>query len=1028
MNPSISAGTNYASSAAFHLTDFSTLLSYLTDAASAAWADKYATRYRYVKVLLMSWEKDDLDVEVEIGPLESVFRGLYHYDTERWKIPSRRPTVEVSRKVADLVETHGREGNLLIFYYGGHARPNEQPGGSPVWVANRTRDSPTVPSSVFRSLLGEVDCDVILLYDCYHTFHAGEAFPGKGVVETLAAGEFDPVSPAPGSHPFTGALVQELARAAHTTDWLSVVELHRRLINRLQSGRAHVKFTDGTYSVVQVDRHIGQPIFETPRRRMPIYSFLSKKPRTVSLIPLPPQAQRQREEPLVLLNPPTRQPEVIPDGPGVLVACSLRDQNVDVEKWKGWLLNTPQGAQSIEIAAIYPGFSTILVLKLPLLVWDLLPPSRAISFIAYTTGQDHASDFRRALAHDLDESTATSDAESEDDQESKAGKGAKYAGSKRMKRYAFLGNSAGEKRGPSLWPRLFDCDRTAVYAMEDEPYCLNLVGMQDSEGDSVSLTERIIRAFVRDAAAPSSRHISDEVEAFCSPASFDALSRGQVVSTELVAILDERSPPTCPHPRTDGVRFLSHSQLFEASSRGGTFPPPLIETDSKSDRFSPRRRLIYVTNLDPSSTLALASTASEIQVRFLREFVYKHITFQPGIDVKLHSSGSQTLGFQLAFHLPFFAWRQSNKTALGTRLGGNRRRLRNSRNLGFLGRANGMAQTYIHEAQISCMIVGVDNRHWTAYGFFDTHHDGGESKHDVQSYQSAEGARMMDPLTGGRHALDNPIWTAREYFLLLVESCIQEVKEEWQNVEQHLLKVFRSYARDSNGIDRKRAQKVAHQVILVLEQLIDGLSGTIAAWERFVEGDLLYFDLDDSSTVEGTKALRTSKMVENIDKGITEMRVLRESLRRQAEMFKASTLTLLALSNIRNGEKTNALLATGLSLLPFALMALVSTAKDILVMQLTPSRYVIGSAGVACLATALFVTMVNWAAATESAGALLAYLAALREGRVLSPGVKSKIDNVWRRGWWPSAGPQFKRLPESDSEADPAEASHALPF
>lgn len=135
MDSSITAPTHDTSSAAFHIPDFSSLLSHLTDAVSAAWPDRFNARYRKVKVLLMSWEKDDLGVEAEIRQLESVFSGLYHYDTETWKIPSKRPAVDLSRKIADLVDAYDREGNLLILYYGGHARPNEQPGGSPVWQA-----------------------------------------------------------------------------------------------------------------------------------------------------------------------------------------------------------------------------------------------------------------------------------------------------------------------------------------------------------------------------------------------------------------------------------------------------------------------------------------------------------------------------------------------------------------------------------------------------------------------------------------------------------------------------------------------------------------------------------------------------------------------------------------------------------------------------------------------------------------------------------------------------------------------------
>jgi hypothetical protein len=132
---SVTAATHNSSSAGFQMADFSSYLSHLTDAVSAAWPDGVATRYRNVKVLLMSWDRDSLDFQDQVKSLESVFRGLYHYDTEYWKIPSRRSAVELSRKVANLVDAHGQEGNLLILYYGGHARPSEQSGGSPVWAA-----------------------------------------------------------------------------------------------------------------------------------------------------------------------------------------------------------------------------------------------------------------------------------------------------------------------------------------------------------------------------------------------------------------------------------------------------------------------------------------------------------------------------------------------------------------------------------------------------------------------------------------------------------------------------------------------------------------------------------------------------------------------------------------------------------------------------------------------------------------------------------------------------------------------------
>lgn len=135
MDPSIRTATHDTSSAAFHIADFSSFLVHLSEAVAAAWPDKLAARYREVKVLLMSWEKDDLDVESDVRSLEAVFRGLYHYGTEHFRIPSKRSAVELSRKVTGLVDSYDQEGNLLILYYAGHSRPSEQPGGSPVWAA-----------------------------------------------------------------------------------------------------------------------------------------------------------------------------------------------------------------------------------------------------------------------------------------------------------------------------------------------------------------------------------------------------------------------------------------------------------------------------------------------------------------------------------------------------------------------------------------------------------------------------------------------------------------------------------------------------------------------------------------------------------------------------------------------------------------------------------------------------------------------------------------------------------------------------
>ena len=123
------------SSAGYHVTQASFLLQ-LDLAVQASWAARHKNKYVDVKVLLMSWASDDLGVEPEIHGLMSVFRDLYHFDCEYWKIPDRDSGREATKKVIAHMEQVSDPDNLFIFYYAGHAWRNPHvPGGLPTWAA-----------------------------------------------------------------------------------------------------------------------------------------------------------------------------------------------------------------------------------------------------------------------------------------------------------------------------------------------------------------------------------------------------------------------------------------------------------------------------------------------------------------------------------------------------------------------------------------------------------------------------------------------------------------------------------------------------------------------------------------------------------------------------------------------------------------------------------------------------------------------------------------------------------------------------
>jgi hypothetical protein len=67
----------------------------------------------------------------------------------------------------------------------------------------------------------------------------------------------------------------------------------------------------------------------------------------------------------------------------------------------------------------------------------------------------------------------------------------------------------------------------------------------------------------------------------------------------------------------------------------------LKETNNAEKR--ERQRLIYITNLDSYSRMAIAAAAPKETAPFLKGFLYKHVAFQSGIEAKMTVSADQSL-------------------------------------------------------------------------------------------------------------------------------------------------------------------------------------------------------------------------------------------------------------------------------------------------------------------------------------------------------------------------------------------------
>jgi hypothetical protein len=97
----------------------------LQKAANAVFPNDNKSRYIKVSVLLLSWQDEDpkLPVSDEIKILEEIFRAMYHFETEHWKIPDENSHYVVNEKVLAFVKPGGQSAeHLKIIYYAGHAR------------------------------------------------------------------------------------------------------------------------------------------------------------------------------------------------------------------------------------------------------------------------------------------------------------------------------------------------------------------------------------------------------------------------------------------------------------------------------------------------------------------------------------------------------------------------------------------------------------------------------------------------------------------------------------------------------------------------------------------------------------------------------------------------------------------------------------------------------------------------------------------------------------------------------------------
>jgi hypothetical protein len=72
------------------------------------------------------------------------------------------------------------------------------------------------------------------------------------------------------------------------------------------------------------------------------------------------------------------------DEPHVLISLALEDdQRLDLNDWETWLAAFPSIAKYVKVQGVFKSHSNLLLLSLPVMVWDFLPNDPACSFVAF---------------------------------------------------------------------------------------------------------------------------------------------------------------------------------------------------------------------------------------------------------------------------------------------------------------------------------------------------------------------------------------------------------------------------------------------------------------------------------------------------------------------------------------------------------------------------------------------------------------------------------------------------------------------
>ncbi|KAM0349377.1 hypothetical protein ACHAPU_003786 [Fusarium lateritium] len=377
------SATHDTSRTSFHVKHIGQFAQTLENSAARAFPNRgrSSARYSNVQALLLHWNSDDLFVIPELEDLEKCLSEDYGFNTDIFAIPSENSHLELMMRIGQLIKSHESHDTLFLVYYGGHARIDESRQST--WCATREANSPWLQWSAIQTLLERSLSDVLILLDCC-AGAASATFPsGASITETISASSWDAIAPDPGRYSFTNALIEVLQ------EWrvraFSAAMLHAEVLARLKHPRPIT--INGKYFEA---RSTPVHFMMTSNHKAPSIemSRMSRDDNLPSpeLLPMPAAAHETGRAPDLasvsrndyMFTEPNE------DTPHVMISLALEDdQRLDINAWEQWLGAFPAMAKYVKVQGVFKSHSIMLLVSMPVSIWDLLPEDHATTFVAF---------------------------------------------------------------------------------------------------------------------------------------------------------------------------------------------------------------------------------------------------------------------------------------------------------------------------------------------------------------------------------------------------------------------------------------------------------------------------------------------------------------------------------------------------------------------------------------------------------------------------------------------------------------------